>query len=305
MASSFGASFMWLEFGYAAAMATLVLVPVMLLGIGAAVLAILSGLRIEAAPAPAGGRPGVAVVAVVAVLVVFGVALFGLWPWLAGLGHWDTAVDIGGPVLAGPSPATLFARTWLPPLVSTVLGVGLAALAGFGIGGLRPLGRWSELLLLPFAPWLFVGVGPLFLSHWHAAESRPIERVDTLLGLIPPVWLAVPALFVFTLLFRGLSRQLGYGRMLLRSLPMLGLVGAATWLVQSQGLLWPLIVAVGEDTYPAQVFLAQQASFGQLGASVPLGLPYPIPVILMFAAGAVLVQLFYLDRLAIRVGRSG
>jgi hypothetical protein len=86
---------------------------------------------------------------------------------------------------------------------------------------------------------------------------------------------------------------------------MMAVVGAATWLVQSQSLLWPLVVAFQPDTYPAQVYLIQQVSqFALQPGSVALGLVYPLPMILIFAAGAVVLQLLYLDRLAIRVGRK-
>jgi ABC-type sugar transport system permease subunit len=306
--------FLNFDFGAGTAVAGMVLVVLMLLGVGVAVLVILTGLRSEWAPAgPGKASVPAAVLAVLGLLLVLIVAGIGLWPWLAGLGRIDASTEIGeGLVLEGPSAAGLVLRTWAPTLLSTALGVGLAALAGFGIGGLRPLGRWSELLLLPFAPWLFVGVGPLVLAHWTAAEDPPIQRVDTFLGLVPPVWLVVPALFVFTLLFRGLARQAteappaaGYGRMLLRALPMVAVVGAATWLVQSQSLLWPLVIAFEPDTYPAQVFLIQQVGqFAFQPGSVALGLAYPLPMILIFAAGAVVLQLLYLDRLAIRVGRE-
>ncbi len=99
------------------------------------------------------------------------------------------------------SVGKMLVNTWLPPLPVAVVGIGVAALAGFGIGALRPLGRRSELLLLPFAPWLFVGLGPLLP---HAANSLYSDAAaGGFAGLIPPVWLSIPALFLTTLFFRG------------------------------------------------------------------------------------------------------
>lgn len=303
-----------IRLGAGSAQAMLVLIPVMALGVGAALLLILTRFRIEidpsttTTPRAADERPPrepVRVVALVGALLglvaVLAVTVYGLWPWLSRLGALG---EIGA-----ADAASMVAWTWLPPVVSTVIGVGLAAAAGFGIGALRPLGRRSELLLLPFAPWLFIGVGPLVLVKFQSAAFGPIERLDNALGMIPPVWLTVPALFLFTVLFRGLAQQPaaagavagGYGRMWVRALPMVALAGGATWLVQSQSLLWSTI-AVWERTAPAWVvssasqFVAHRDAFG-------FGLVLPVPLIVLLAAGLAAAQLLYLDRAAIRVGR--
>jgi hypothetical protein len=283
------------EYGTGAAVATLVLIPVLLLGFVAGLLVVFTRLRVEHDPpaTPERTRAGAVVAAILGLVVVLAVTLYGLWPWLTGLGRFT--VDGGE-----SDAATAVVNTWLPPLVSTVLGVGLAAVAGFGIGALRPLGRFSEVLLLPFAPWLFVGIGPLFLVKWDAAQTA--DRVDTFLGRIPPIWLAVPALFVFTLLFRGLANR-PLGSVVLRALPMVVLMGAATWLVQSQSLLWGLIVSLSEPN--AQVLVVQWASeFATSFEGPPVGLILPIPAIVLFALGLALFHVFYLDRLAIKVGRD-
>ncbi|HRE27220.1 MAG TPA: hypothetical protein PK954_11345, partial [Anaerolineales bacterium] len=52
--------------------------------------------------------------------------------------------------------ATTWFNTLVPPLVGLVIQWPLALLGGYAIGGLRPLGRHSLWLLVPFAPWLFV-----------------------------------------------------------------------------------------------------------------------------------------------------
>ena len=40
----------------------------------------------------------------------------------------------------------------------------IAYLGALGIGALRPLGRYSEWLLLPFSPWLFITALPLSVA---------------------------------------------------------------------------------------------------------------------------------------------
>jgi ABC-type sugar transport system permease subunit len=168
-------------------------------------------------------------VLVTAVLVITG---YALWPWLMAL-HAGAAPPPGS-----ASTGALFVNTWLPPLLSTLIGVGAAAAAGYGIGALRPLGRRSELLLLPFAPFLFVGVGPLALPAYVGGVTA--DHFDTVLGLLPPTRLAVPALFVFTLLARGQALRVELARRdgerlpwtaahLRPAWPMIGLGGLASW----------------------------------------------------------------------------
>jgi len=296
--------FVLAAFGPAAAHGAVLFGVLLALGVGAALIMILSGLRltIEPAtrPAPGSGSAGAAVATGAGLLVVLAIAGYGLWTWLSRLGELDTGGD--------PSAVTVLVNTWLPPLLSSVVGVGLAAVAGFGIGALRPLGRWSELLLLPFAPWLFVGAGPLVVARFDAARDGLFgNRIDTFLGLVPPGWLVVPALFLFTLLFRGLSADAkapaSYRRMVVAALPMLVLAGAATWLVQSQSLLWSLVVGFSGGHLTGPVLATQQGT--RLLADGALGLVLPLPAILVFAVGLGLLQLLYLDRLAIRTGRVG
>lgn len=297
------------DVGVGAAQATLILIPVMALGVAAALVVILTRLRIELADPEAapgatwtGPRVVAAILLIGGLLVVLGLTVYGLWPWLTGLGRLGLDRDGIG---------TTLTRTWLAPMVSTVIGVGLAAVAGYGIGALRPLGRWSEVLLLPFAPWLFVGIGPLFLAKLISASDG--GRIDTFLGAIPPIWLVVPALFLFTVLFRGLEHRRraraasgadpGVASVLVPALPMLALVGVATWLVQAQSLLWGLMSTQSNPTAP--VFLLREiGAFATRAVDLSYGLVLPFPLILVLAVALGLLQVFYLDRLAIRVGRT-
>jgi hypothetical protein len=291
----------------------------MALGIGAALLVIFTGLRIELDPSgrpadqppgvPGGGgaRVGAAVATCVGLVVVLAITGYGLWPWLSRLGQFGP--DTGSVVV------DVLVNTWLAPLLSTVVGVGLAAVAGFGIGWLRPLGRWSELLLLPFAPWLFVSVGPLVVAKYEVV--RQAAWFDSFAALIPPVWLVIPALFLFTLLFKGLERRrsapIAGGtapsdatiRTVLAALPMLALVAGATWLIQAQSLLWPLTVGVDVEDVTGPTLLVRQLTllYGVGGDQLGIGLVLPIPAIVIFAVALGLLQVLYLDRLALRVGR--
>jgi ABC-type sugar transport system permease subunit len=318
MLAMFDLGFRTFRVGAGAAESTIVLAVLGVLGMLAALLVILTGLRIEhdplrrSADEPA-GWPTSRVVATVlgglGLLISLPFLWSGIWPALS-----RAISRTGGEEIAIASSSSLFVNTWLPPLVSVAVSVGLAALAGFGIGALRPFGRYSELLLLPFAPWLFVGLAPLAIAKWNTV--READQLNTFIGLIPPVGIAIPALFVFTLLFKGQARRreemvasgMSPGdagvRAYLPALPMLVLVGGFSWLVQSLDVFWPLLVASDPDHFTGPLVMLQamaQFSTGREGPPIFLGLPVAAVLVsaLVLAAG----QVLYLDRLAIRAGR--
>ncbi|SCL57189.1 hypothetical protein [Micromonospora peucetia] len=255
---------------------------------------------------PAGARsPVVLGLLVVGLLAFLGVLAYVLTPWLGVL-------TADAPALpAGLSTGRIQANTWLPPLVSAVVGVGLAALAGFAIGGLRPLGRASELLLLPFAPWLFVGDGPLAIAHF--LRAREADQLDTFVGSIPPGWLCIPALVAFTLFFRGQRERWAAGgrfvpTMLLPALPLLAGVGLLDWLVGAQSWLWPQLVVQDLQHAPATNLLVMRLAqtFGAEGAAQGLvAQVLPLPMLALFLVAFVALQVGYLDRLVVRAGSTG
>ncbi|GAA2375254.1 hypothetical protein Cme02nite_04750 [Catellatospora methionotrophica] len=287
----FDHAFRTFRLGSASAGAILLWLPLAVLGIGIAVWLIVARARIVAAdqPAPAEQPPstvtGWRAAAAVATggLLVLGLA--GLGPWLLSTIDFDTAAVRGN----------LFAHlssTWLPPLISTVVGVLAAALAGYGIGALRPLGERSALLLLPFAPWLFTGLAGLAPDTWmHRTDDG-----SAFLFLIPPASLTIPVLFGSALLFRGVRWTL--------ALPAVGLAALITWIVQAQDTLWPIIAGYEVDSNPMQVVVMQAVQMFRRGGEVPLGWLYPLPVLLLVAAVVAVVQVLVLDRLALRTGRD-
>jgi hypothetical protein len=300
------------DLGSAAATSTLLLLVLGLLGLGAAWLLLATRARIEidgrrygrvqpaeTAPKATGWTryrgPGLLAVALV---VFLGIVGWAVAPWL-------TKVFPGDGVPADLDTTRLFTHTWLPPLLAALVSVGLAAVAGFGIGALRPLGRWSELLLLPFAPWLFVGLGPVLLDH-GLRVTMVFGFHRGLLEMIPLAPLSIPALFAFTLLFRGQHSRWhggGMGRALLvPALPMLLLAVLLTTLFGAQQTGW--IEANTGFPEDSAALLAEHAARedGELDTGL-LGLVLPLPIFLVFLVAFVGLQLGYLDRLAIRVGR--
>ncbi|MEU7762713.1 MULTISPECIES: sugar ABC transporter permease [Micromonospora] len=305
-------AFRTMRLGVGSATSTLLLVLLGLLGLAAVALILATRLRIEfdgwrdgpavrEAESFAGRRPLLVALTAVALVVVLGVTVWASLPWLRNLS------SDAGRLPNGVETSTVFANTWVPPLMSTLVAVTVAALAGFGIGALRPLGRYSELLLVPFAPWLFVGVGPLAIAGFERTEE--LDQLGMFLGLVPPVWLSVPALFAFTLLFRGQHARWRSGgdagrTLLLPALPMFAVTALPTWLAHAQGTLWTTLVSRGPDslTAPGLVQMIANLRFGPEG-ELPLGLVLPLPMLLLFVVLFAALMIGYVDRLAIRTGR--
>ncbi|NUW45631.1 carbohydrate ABC transporter permease [Nonomuraea rhodomycinica] len=252
---------------------------------------------------PVGGGPGsggrgasvAGRAAGIAALVAYAaVALVLTWPWLAALTRPSSS----------PGGLAVHVNTWAPAVIGAVVSVGVAYLGALGIGALRPLGRRSEWLLLPFAPWLFVGVGPLGVAGW--TDMRNLGLIDTFVALVPPVLVSVPCLFLLTLLCRGLAERSGgdfAGGVVRPSLPMAGILVLVVTLLNGQDLLWPLLVAhdPGLTTAPVTQFLQLR----QYGGWPSAGLSTPLPVVLVALLAAGAAQVLYLHRLALRAGAPG
>ncbi len=301
--------FLTMRGGRGAALDTLLLLVLGALGLAAAAVVVFGGLRVEYTARDSGRRAGpggpLAIVLVALVLLLLG---YAAWPWLRELGAGE--ISMGKPAGFPASVGSVLVNTWLPPLVAAVVGVGLAVLAGFGIGALRPLGRRSELLLLPFAPWLFVGLGPLVPHGWVSLVNDH-ELNTGLLALIPPSWLSIPTLFLTTLFFRGQharrqeGRPAGPARLdVLRAAPLVAAAFLLVWVGYAQNTSWQWVAATPVRPTAVNVVLrgAQEYAGAPRGTANGIGLASPPPVLLLLLAGLVALQLFVLDRLALRSG---
>lgn len=290
------------DLGVAAAAATLLLVPLLLAGTAAGVLLVACRIRVlfdVSATDETADRPrwwAVAGSDAILLAMAGGVGYLG-WTMIRSWG------DASG---AGASLADLVRNGWAPPLLPSVLGVGFAAAAGLGIGALRPLGKHSELLLLPFAPWLFVGATPLLPASF--ADALSLGRVGTPAALTPASWLSVPAVFIFTVLFTGLHREwrrlhsAGLDRRAATvathikfGLPAVLVVTVAVWLIRTQTLSWPLVA--GDGRFPTAATLAALSTPPERPWLTPLLLP-AIPALAAF----VFAQLHLTRRLSLHAG---
>ena len=336
MLYQFNAAFSYFRFGAGAAVATLILVVVMVLGLVAGLIVTLTGLRLETAPVERksglltreGKRKGIAVALLALVLLAsLGCCLPGTLPWL-----WDvlnslkTQADVASSSFLPSSPSLdayasladrvpvgrVWVNTLLPLLSMLLLQIPIVYLGALGIGAMRPLKRWSELLLLPFSPWLFVAVAPLSIVAFERLAD--VGVLGTVAALVPPIILSVPALFILTLFFKGhepkwrAAQAEGqppvsafFTELVRPSLPLVLLLACVSLLVGLQDLLWPLIVARGPETFTVNLALAQlrasvDLSWLMLAAAV---VRFELPTFLFFFLAFGLIQALYLDRLAL------
>jgi ABC-type sugar transport system permease subunit len=325
----FISGFQFFKFGVAGAVGMQILLPLGVLGMAAGLLIILAGLQIESVPPgkppvqlSGSSRPIVALALGVLLIGCLVISAIGIWPlfWTAinSLKHASEIFAGEGSLLPAtptfdayrtldeqfPTGRILF-NTVLPPLLGLAIQIPIAYLGALGIGALRPLGRHSEWLLLPFCPWLFVGIGPLSILAFE--NLRAAGLIDTFLSLVPPILCSVPMLVILTLFFKGQQARRSapgasfFNALILPSLPLTVLLASIAFLVESQMLDWPLLVANSLESQPASVVLATIQGVFALdvpllsAAMVRFGLPFFVLFFLIFA----IFQIFYVDRLAI------
>jgi len=206
---------------------------------------------------------------------------------------------------------TALPNTLLPILISLITAFPITYLAALGIGGLRPLGKGSEWLLLLFAPWLFVGYAsfaPVFLQN-----ARSLHLLNTFAGLINPFWLNIPALFLLVLYFKGRAQvwemavaggksvvATFFTKVVLPSLPFAALLVFFQIGFGMQDLMQPLAIATQVSVMPLQIALLANY-FRQADPQVLLagiGVIWLVLAALFFGVIG-LFQLFYIDRVAL------
>jgi ABC-type sugar transport system permease subunit len=315
MLYEFQFAFRLLQFGPAAALATLILAPLVVMGLLAGVLLVVSGARFEHAPANGAAYPRMPALLAIALLVVLGLAAFGLWassqlPWLQA-----AALALRGE--ARPAIQVAPGNSLVGPAAVLSLQLPLAYLAALGISALRPLGRRSEWLLLPFSPWLFVTLGPLSVAEFVSALKG--GRLNTGVALASPLLLSVPMLFALALFFRGrvgpwrAARAAGrsalgafFGEVVIPSLPFALLLAVIGMLVSDQELLWPLLAANRPELATGNVVLVQQLSrLAGTNAALARALwSVELPGFVFGLVALGLLQVLYVGRLALRTGRE-
>jgi ABC-type sugar transport system permease subunit len=319
----FKASFIRFTFGYGAALATIILVILALLGLVAGSIAVFSNLKIRLAPSSETMAVSVepdrktftTMAFILALLISITAGILSLLPLAVTI---TTAMKGGNPEELQkliPLGSTLV-NTILPPLISVLLiQTPITYLGALGIGALRPLGKRSEWLLLPFCPWLFVGLAPLGLSAYQTAGQ--MKLIDTFVALISPVAVSIPMLVLLTLFFKGqevyfreaqaagISKSRAFfTKLVIPSLPLVFVLAFAGVFASMQDLFWPLIFVNKTELYPINnVLLTIQGMYAtNLSLIANALLQTVIPISLFFFLVFGVFQIFYLDRLSISSG---
>lgn len=282
------AAFQRFQLGYGAAIGALILVPVMILGLVAGVLLVITNLRFAPAegttdPAAAtSGAPGwlwlaLGLVPALACCLVSALPL----PWIALQALTGNAKSGLGNMSLGP----VLVNTLVPAFVSAFLiELPIALVGGYAIGGLRPLGKRSEVILLFFSPWLFVTVAPLATPILLGLMDA--KRLGEFTTLFTPMVLSIPLLFVLTLFFKGQATRPNpptWPQLVVSVLPIAMGAGSVLFFLHLNELLWPYIVSRSPESSTITLFLLNAAQqLGQPGRLAPLVALFWLPMTIVF-----------------------
>ncbi len=314
-------SFQFFRMGLGAATASITLAVCALLGFIVGLVVLFSRARLVLRPWREPSRStnrGLGIIALaIAILISIIVGGFGLLPLVWSLLHASGSANGLSEVLEQTPLARMLVNTYAPAMVLLAVQVPITYLGALGIGAVRPLGRWSEILLLPFSLWLFVTPMPLSITFYMNLAQA--EQLNTIQALVPPITLNIPALFLLTLFFKG---QHGKWReatasggsaagtffttMLLPSLPLTFLFACATLLLATRDLFWPLLTSVSSETRTLSVMLLllQQSFAFEIGGQAQALALFIVPSALLFLVVFGIFQVFYLDRIALATGRE-
>lgn len=300
------------QFGAGAAVGTVILIPVLILGVIAGLVIILSRVAlmpVEAASAeaaatepPANRQPVrlvLLLVGLVPALACCAISALPL-PWVAlqsfggdSFAEFFQVADLG-PVLM---------NTLLPAFVSAFLiELPIALAAAFAIGGLRPIGKHSEWLLLLFSPGLFLTIAPIMVPVFQGLMAT--ERIGEFTAFFTPLALSVPLLFLLTLFFKGhtvAKPEATPVQLLVRSLPLAFMASAVLFFVHLNEFLWPYLLARSPENYPFVLLIGQLSQgigdFGTVAAAITL---FWLPMFIVFVIVFGVCLVLYGDRLALK-----
>ena len=300
------------QIGLTSAVSFVMLLFASLFGIAATLTIILSRLQLkhkvesESEQTASGGAniPGRIAVVLGGVAALFVTLLPLFWGLFKALTTEGASIDLGEMLRFG-------VNSILPALL-TILFIQLpvAYLGAIGIGAVKPFGKASSWLLLPFAPWLFVTAVPLGMAAFE--RYRGLDLINSSLSLIPPILLSVPLLFILTLFFNGQSQawqaavdegmpamRAFVQKMFIPSLPLALFMSAVTLLAAAQEAFMPFMVGIRLDQSTISVAILQligRMDFAGLSQLITLfGLPIFVTFFVIFAA----LQVSYLDKLVI------
>lgn len=320
--SLYRSGFVFLRFGPAAAIGSILLLVTVTLGIVAGLLVIWTRLRLTTADTLAASEQGdhqmdrqqskvlPSIVLVLTLIPVLSACFLSILPF-----GWAATQSFGenefARLLGEISPGRILVNTFIPPFIAAVVQLLTAYLAALSIGALLPLGKRSEWLLLPFSPWLFIT--PLPLSLVNILSAQESGTLGTFAGLISPILVSVPALFILTIFFLGRAPRwqrastssdssksaVFFRYLVLPSLPLVGVLFLFLLFMGWQDFFWPLVANNRQEYYPFSVTLAQllqSFSISRGGLALAM-ISFFVLISFFYFVAFALFQVLYLDRL--------
>ena len=304
--------FIQMQVGPASAFSVLLNIFATLIGLGVTLLIILSRIQIRLSQradfAQRKMLPGIPLA--LGLLGFLGVSFLGIWPTLsAALGHFPAQPER---LVASPGVLAGLSNSLMQLIPVFLLQLPVSYLAALGIGGLRPLGKRSEWLLLLFGGGLFTTFTPMLAASFNLL--RAIGNMNTFPGLLlGSSMLNVPMLFILTLFFKGqvsswkqqtesgASNLSAFFRSLvLPSLPLALLLALVSCIVVLGDISWTMVAVNNPGLMPlALQFVHQQALYltgNYLGIMMgPVVIQFLISLVIL-----ILFQWFYLAHIEIQ-----
>lgn len=298
-----------LHLGFAAS--AIVFLPVAVLGVLATLTLILFRLQLEHVPtAEDPDRPGNIVLGILGWLMTLPGAISVIFilfiPYLISL--LGATSWVGEDSTRSVSMAQVWLNTILPPLLVIVfIQLPVAYLGALGIAAVRPFGRWSEVLLLLFSPWLFATSMPFALQRIIALGKA--DARESFFAFVPPLLISVPMLVILTLFFKGHApawrQALADGTPMMRafftklfvpSLPLAGFLAALSFMAAAQDLIYSLVIAIRPEQFTAAGAIFLFAGRNLLGSEKVIAV-VGLPLFLFFSVIFIALRIRYLDRL--------
>ena len=281
---------------------------IIFLGLVSGILLVSCNVRFSLSEVAARPEPAGCIVGAICSLILFFAALTALTPLFVSI--FGLAGSASGSALTGLTPSLLsqlmpgIQHQFLLVLVWFALVVPATYLAALGIGGLRPFGRHSEWLLLPFVPFFFVSIGTLWPAFYQLIFKYGLFRSP--LAGIYPLLTNVPFLVLLTLFFKGqreqwmntMPRPSFVRGIIVPSLPVTVTLAVAGSIFVVRDLLWQLLAGSKNDNL-VQILLDNVEEFSGNGIST---------LVLIFSAGSILaffpilavLQVLIVDRIRVR-----
>ncbi len=313
----FRRGFQFFEFGYAAAVALILLIYCAIIGLLIGLLVTLFGLRLRFAPAPKpfDTAPVVGILNL-PLLTLVALPFVGLFVW----GVWLSSSSGSTPDLSRlPGfPQTFINTTGGPWQAIWLTQIPITYLLALALGFIRPFGRlFSNIVFVLLVMLAFLPVEALVLDWFITA--RELGTLNTQIATGYSWQVSGFSLLVLKLFFDGAAERYQAARasgqpasdaflnmVLLPSLAVTLVVGVALSFAATSHLLWPLITITSADQYGFPLLLATLRA--RLASDGTIIAAYGVMFVGLVGTGFLIVfallHLFVLDRLAIIAGPS-